>query len=293
MSPTVPFLLGHGTANDFVLLPDHDAGRFGAQLDAGFVAAVCDRRRGIGADGVIRVVRTESLRGAGAEVPEVGGTEWFMDYRNADGSVAEMCGNGIRVLVLHLVEAGLVDPDRPVPVGTRAGVLTVAVEPDGALTVDMGPPLPGLTGADVGVAFGAWTGSGTGVAMPNPHAVVAVEDPDIVPLDAVPLLSPPELYPDGGNVEVVARVAPGHLRMRVWERGVGETMSCGTGVCAAAWVAMRADASPPGRPYRVDVPGGTLTVTASEDGHLHLRGPAVVVAEGRLDPDTVGGRNPG
>ena len=291
MSRDVPFLLGHGTANDFVLLPDHDAARFGAALDPGFVAAVCDRRRGVGADGVIRVVRTESLRGAGADVPD-GSAEWFMDYRNADGSVAEMCGNGIRLLVRHLVEAGLVDPARPVPVGTRSGVLPVVAEPDGTLTVDMGPPLPGLSGADVAVAFGDWTGIGTGVAVPNPHAVVAVEDPEAVPLDTVPVLSPPELYPHGGNVEVVSRVGPDHLRMRVWERGVGETMSCGTGVCAAAWVAMRDDGSPPGRPYRVDVAGGTLTVTASSDGHLHLRGPAVVLAEGQLDPGAIDGTNP-
>lgn len=292
MSRDVPFLLGHGTANDFVLLPDHDGSRFGAALDPGLVAAVCDRRRGIGADGVIRVVRTASLLEAGADVPDTS-AEWFMDYRNADGSVAEMCGNGIRLLVLHLVQAGLVDPARAVPVGTRGGTRSVLAEPDGRLTVDMGPPLPGLSGADVAVTFGAWTGRGTGVAVPNPHAVVEVEDPDAVPLAAVPVLSPPELYPQGGNVEVMSRVGPAHLRMRVWERGVGETMSCGTGVCAAAWVAMRADRSPPGRPYRVDVPGGTLAVTASDDGHLHLRGPAVVVAEGRLDRRAVTGRKPG
>lgn len=277
---TLPFAKGHGTANDFVLLADYDGALLGERLDAHLVRAVCDRRRGIGADGVIRVVTTAS-----PGLPEAPGAAWFMDYVNADGSLAEMCGNGVRVFVRYLRDHGLVDASSgPIAVGTRAGVRSVRLHDDGTSTVDMGPARGGLSGEEVSSTHAGVTGPGTAVAMPNPHAVLPVADlGQVAELVAVPAVTPAELFPDGVNVEFVMRRGPAHLAMRVHERGVGETQSCGTGVCAAAWVAMREDEAAPGTTYTVDVPGGRLWVTQDETGSLHLRGPARIVAEGSID----------
>jgi diaminopimelate epimerase len=275
----LPFVKGHGTGNDFVLLPDHDGSRYGERVEPALVRALCDRRRGIGADGVIRVVRA-GLTG----LPPTPRAEWFMDYVNADGSIAEMCGNGVRVLVRHLVQAGLVPASHSVPVGTRAGTLLVDVHDDGDLTVDMGPARAGLSGEVVEVDLPAVVGPGTAVAMPNPHVVVEVTSLQAVGvLTSMPRLEPPALFPDGANVELVVRAGPEHLSMRVWERGVGETLSCGTGVCAVAWVAMREDGAGVGARYTIDVPGGRLWVTKDDRDSLHLRGPALLVAEGTFD----------
>jgi diaminopimelate epimerase len=289
-----PFLRGHGTANDFVLLPDHDASTYGRALDPVLVRALTDRRRGLGGDGVIRVVRTAALGAIGAMPIEPAGSshgespEWFMDYVNADGSTAEMCGNGIRVLARHLLDADLAPADAPVRIGTRGGVLTVTPESDGTFSVDMGAADPQLSGHAVQVRTATLRARGTSVAVPNPHAVVAVDDlADAGPLTDAPSVTPAVLYPHGTNVEFVVRRGPGHLALRVWERGVGETPSCGTGVCAAAWVAMREDGAAPGTTYRVEVPGGTLHVSARRDGALVLRGPAEVVAAGEVDLDAV------
>jgi diaminopimelate epimerase len=280
----MPFAKGHGTGNDFVLLPDHDGSRYGERVPSRLVIDLCDRRRGIGADGVIRVVRTGVLG-----LPRAPGTTWFMDYLNADGTIAEMCGNGVRVLARYLLEEGLVsDEEAGVPIGTRAGVLTVRTAPEHTLTVDMGPARDGLSGATVTSSHPAVTGPGVAVAMPNPHAVLPVESLEAVGvLDRAPEVRPAELFPDGVNVELVERRGPDALAMRVHERGVGETLSCGTGVCAAAWVAMREDEAQPGSTYTVDVPGGRLWVTEDDAGSLHLRGPAVIVARGTITPGAI------
>jgi diaminopimelate epimerase len=264
-----PFLKGHGTHNDFVLLPDHD-GTLHGDLDPARVRALCDRRGGIGGDGVLRVVRADAGSGA----------DWFMDYRNADGSLSEMCGNGIRVFGRHLVEEGLADPARPLPVATRDGVKTLTFADgavDGEVTVDMGTPqLLGET--KVGVAGRWWPAAH--VDTGNPHAVAFVDDL----ADAGPLAFPPEVdpheYPRGVNVEFVVRRGEHHVAMRVHERGSGETQSCGTGACAVAVAAAVADGAARGTPYRVDLPGGTLTITWLDDGRVLMAGPAVVVARG-------------
>ncbi len=267
-----PFLKGHGTHNDFVLLPDHD-GRIHGDLSVERVQALCDRRGGIGGDGVLRVVRALSGRGA----------EWFMDYRNADGSISEMCGNGVRVFGRHLVEEGLADPTQPLPVDTRDGlkVLTFAGGAvDGDVTVDMGVPQV-LGESKVGVGERWWTAAH--VDTGNPHAVAFVDDL----ADAGPLTSPPEhdvaVYPHGVNVEFVVRRGERHVAMRVHERGSGETRSCGTGACAVAVATATADDAERGTPYRVDLPGGTLTITWLEDGHVLMAGPALIVARGTTD----------
>ncbi|WP_110183062.1 diaminopimelate epimerase [Nocardioides solisilvae] len=267
---TYPFLKGHGTENDFVLLPDHD-GTVHGDLSPDRVRALCDRRAGLGADGVLRVLRTTAV---GAGDPE-----WFMDYRNADGSVSEMCGNGLRVFVRHLVDEGLVPAGEPVPVATRDGIKVCTVDGD-LVTLDMGvPEVLGETWVQVGDR--SW--SALHVDMGNPHAVAFVDDLD----DAGPLLVPPShdgaVYPYGVNVEFVVRREGAHVAMRVHERGSGETRSCGTGACAVMVAAARQDGVPRPTTYRVDVPGGTLHVTWTEDDHVLLTGPAVVVARGETD----------
>ena len=270
-----PFLKGHGTENDFVLLPDHDGsvhGGLSPDRMAARVRALCDRRAGIGGDGVLRVIRSAA---AGVDSD----AEWFMDYRNADGSIAEMCGNGTRVFVQHLREAGLASGDR-VTIATRAGDKELTF--DGAeWTVDLGEAaLLGET--EVGVGHYTWPAHH--ISMGNPHAVALVDSLD--PHGPVgPLLDPPvrdeSVYPEGVNVEFVVRVADAHVAMRVHERGVGETRSCGTGAGAVGVAAMVADGALPPATYVVDVPGGRLRVTWTPAGRVLLTGPAVVVAEGR------------
>jgi diaminopimelate epimerase len=264
---------GHATENDFVVLPDLE-GAFA--LTPQLVRALCDRHAGIGADGVLRVVRRENDPEAKDMVPDA---PFFMDYRNADGSVAEMCGNGIRVVMRYLQGANLVDLDAAV--ATRGGIKRVQASGDGNVTVEMGQPLIPADRPVVTAAQRRPVAAGASVLMPNPHVVVWVEDLDA--LAALDLSTPPNVQPpmsDGQNVEFAVRLGPRHLVMRVHERGVGETRSCGTGICAVAVAAASADGSAAdGEPWRVDVPGGTCTVTWRADGEVVLTGPAVILAE--------------
>jgi diaminopimelate epimerase len=283
-----PFVKGHGTENDFVLLPDPD-GTLHADLDADSVRRLTDRHAGVGADGVIRVVPSAALDD-GIELAAQ--AEWFMDYRNADGSVAEMCGNGVRVMARYLWSAGLAQ-GRDLAIGTRGGVRRVHDESGGSYTVAMGRPeqvaaeepvqvrtrraVPELNELE-GVAFDA-----VAVRAPNPHAVVFVDDFSIVRPLRAPRVEPAGLFPDGVNVEYVVDRGDRHIELRVWERGVGETRSCGTGVCAAAWATMRRDGAKPGETYTVDVPGGRLRVMELDDGSLLLNGPAVLGVSGEIE----------
>jgi diaminopimelate epimerase len=251
------FLKGHGTENDFVLLPDPEGT---LELTPELVQHLCDRRAGIGADGVLRVVPS-AVEPAAA--PYADQAHWFMDYRNADGSVAEMCGNGVRVYARYLVDAGLAK-EGELRLATRGGVKDVVVGPDHVL-VDMGP-------AVVGEPLDIDGASAVSVDMGNPHAVVHVAS-----VAALGVLDPAR---KDLNVEYVEDVGERHLRMRVHERGVGETRSCGTGACAAVVATVLRTGIPRGAAFDVDVPGGRLVVTWREDGHVLLQGPAVLVAEG-------------
>ena len=274
-------LKGHGTGNDFVLVPDPASA---VELTAAQVRALCDRRFGLGADGVLRVVPT-------AASPEVADqadvAHWFMDYRNGDGTVAEMCGNGARVFARYLVDSGL-ETGREFSIATRGGARTVRIEDDRDVTVDMGEASTPLLRAMavVSVAHQSWNGAG--VFVPNPHCVVFLDDPDeLVALDLTnaPRVEPRAMFPDGVNVEFVHRVgapAEQHVRMRVHERGVGETLSCGTGAVAVTVAAAARDDAPVATAYTVDVPGGTVVVTRRADSHLELRGPAVLVASATI-----------
>ena len=253
------FLKGHGTENDFVLLPDHE-GRL--DLTADLVRRLCDRRAGLGADGVLRVVPSAFEPDA---APYAEDAPWFMDYRNADGTIAEMCGNGVRVYARYLVSHGLVRPG-PLRLATRRGVLEVDVTPgDGPVSVDMGP-------AEVGEDVDVDGELATSVSMGNPHAVVPVAS-----VEALGELATERL---DLNVEYVEDRGPAAIAMRVHERGVGETRSCGTGACAAVVATALRTGTARGTAYDVEVPGGHLTVTWREDGHVVLEGPAVLLAEG-------------
>jgi diaminopimelate epimerase len=274
--PGLHFLKGHGTGNDFVVLPDPDGE---LQLTPRLVQALCDRHRGIGADGVLRVVRSRA-----AGVDDLGGAvradddTWFMDYHNADGSVSEMCGNGVRVYARYLVDAGLAEAG-DMAVDTRAGLRAVHVpaDPQAPITVDMGAPV--YDGQVTKVRVEGAVLSGDVVSMGNPHVVCAVDDlAGVGPLLVLPEIDS-DVFPTGANVEFVVRRGPRHIEMRVHERGVGETLSCGTGACAAV---VASAGSPTGQEWAVDVPGGRLGVTWSTETVL-LSGPAALIAEGRID----------
>jgi diaminopimelate epimerase len=276
-------LLGHGTENDFVVLPDPDGTVWPeARLDPAMVRRLCDRRAGLGGDGVLRVVRTTHV----PDAPEVLGDaldrcEWFMDHRNADGSHAEMCGNGIRLFLHVLVTEGLLDRstcEAGVLVGTRGGPRRVGATPDGGYWVDMGPARPFGEGK---AALSGQVFSGLAVSMGNPHLACLTDvDLDSLDLSAAPTFDT-ALFPEGVNVEVIEVLEPGaHIRLRVFERGVGETRSCGTGACAAAYAALVADGRTEGTVV-VDVPGGRLSVQV-DAGTTVLTGPAVLVSAGAL-----------
>jgi diaminopimelate epimerase len=288
---TIHFTKGHGTGNDFVLFADPEGE---IDLTPAQVAAICDRHFGVGADGILRAIHSSRLPEGAAVLAEDPAAEWFMDYRNADGTIAEMCGNGIRVFTRFLLDNGLatIEPGQSLPIGTRNGVRDVQVSGTGIQAdlgrwaLEGGEPL--VRAKDLPVAR-----PGLGISVGNPHVVVALasdEELDGADLTYIPVLEPEA--PDGANVEFVVAADPlvrdgiGHIRMRVHERGSGETLSCGTGAVAAA-LATRHWAGPSApNQWRVDVPGGTVGVRMfpTEEGeHVSLSGPAELVFTGDLE----------
>jgi diaminopimelate epimerase len=290
VSTTLHFTKGHGTGNDFVLFSDPDGQ---IDLTPAQIAAIADRHFGVGGDGVIRAVRSRHLPAGAAALAEDDGAEWFMDYHNADGSIAEMCGNGIRVFARYLFDNGLAElaDGDTMAIGTRSGVRDLQRNLTG-FQVDLGrwrlaggEPL--VRARNLQIAR-----PGLGIDVGNPHVVVALASDE--ELDSADLTYIPQLDPEpaeGANVEFVVPADPlvkngvGYIRMRVHERGSGETLSCGTGAAAAA-LAVRhwAGAGAPNQ-WSVQVPGGTVGVRMfpTEDGeHVSLSGPAELVFEGDL-----------
>lgn len=290
----ITFTKGHGTGNDFVLVLDAEGA---LSLSKTQIAKICNRHFGIGADGLIRVVKSESLPEGKALLLEEPNAVWFMDYYNADGSAAEMCGNGIRVFAKYLLDRGLAEiiDGGTLPVGTRDGVKDITKSATG-FAVDLGrwrleaESLVEVSGLDV-------PRPAQGIDVGNPHAVVALASED--ELSKLRLEDAPTIEPapaNGANVEFVVPKEPmvqqgvGHVSMRVFERGVGETLSCGTGIAAAA-LATRywAGAGAPNQ-WQVSVPGGAVGVRmfATEDGeHVGISGPAQLTFDGELDLDAL------
>ncbi len=265
---TWSFVKGHGTRNDFVVFKDRSAMMRLTESDVRFI---CDRRAGVGGDGLLRAVKAEHIAEWDGD-PDL----WFMDYRNADGSIAEMCGNGLRLFVRVLLDCDMV-PLGEIQIATRAGLRLARQLPDGRISVSMGQVTaqPG----DVPVRLNGRDLVGTQVAVGNPHCVVEVAESEVAAADLTMAPDvPADRYPTGANVEVVARLGERHYRMRVHERGVGETESCGTGAVAVAYALGGGAAGT----YRVDVPGGALEVVLDADGNARLVGPAVVVAKGEV-----------
>jgi diaminopimelate epimerase len=283
----VKFAKGHGTQNDFVVLPDVEAA---LSLPPLAIAALCDRRRGLGADGVLRVTTAGAALAAGVfdRIPEgLADDDWFMDYRNADGSIAEMCGNGVRVFAHYLKASGLESRDEFV-VGSLAGprpvVLHSADELSADVTVEMGKANRFGAGSAV---VGGRTFAGVAIDVGNPHLACVAADlttVDLADLDvAAPVRFDAELFPHGVNVEVLTAPADGAVSMRVHERGVGETRSCGTGTVAAAVAALEFQGLTTGT-LGVRIPGGEVTVTVT-DTTSFLRGPSVLLAQGELSTE--------
>ncbi|AEV88035.1 diaminopimelate epimerase [Actinoplanes sp. SE50] len=275
------FTKGHGTANDFVILADPDGE---LELTPALVAALCDRRRGIGGDGVLRVVRSAKHPAGAGHATEA---EWFMDYWNSDGSIAEMCGNGVRVFARYLTARQLATPGPAgLPVATRAGVVHAVVDAD---TISVRMSTPRVYAAST-ARVGPLTVPGIAVDCGNPHLVCGLHDG--VTLSGLDLTTAPgvdrALFAAGVNVEFVEPVidptpdTDRHVRMRVHERGSGETMSCGTGALAVGAVALREAGLATGS-VTVDVLGGRVVITADAAGSWWLAGPAVLVATGEVD----------
>ena len=278
------FAKGHGTQNDFVVLPDLDAQ---LQLAPAAIAALCDRRQGLGADGVLRVTTAGAAQAAGVfdRLPEgVTAGDWYMDYRNADGSIAQMCGNGVRVFAHYLRASGLESRDEFV-VGSLAGPRPVTLHQVDATTADVTVEMGKTNQLGSGSALvGGRRFTGLAVDVGNPHLACVDATMTAAQLAALDVAAPVQFdaqqFPDGVNIEVLTAPAGGSVSMRVHERGVGETRSCGTGTVAAAVAALAHGGETVGT-LRVHVPGGTVTVTVA-DTTSYLRGPSVLLARGEL-----------
>lgn len=286
MTQSISFTKGQGTGNDFVLVLDAEGQ---LNLDAKQIAALCDRHFGIGADGFIRVIKSAYLPEGKASLAEAPEATWFMDYYNADGSTAEMCGNGVRVFARYLTEKGLVtlSDGETLSVGTRAGVKDLQRNMAG-FAVDMGRWKLEQEEVLVHADNLEVSRPGQGINVGNPHVVVALahksELAELQLIDA-PVLRP--AAPNGANVEFVVaddvKNGVGYISMRVFERGVGETLSCGTGICAAALATRHWAGAGAPNTWQVTVPGGTLGVRMfpTEDGeHVGLSGAAELVYDG-------------
>ena len=265
----LPYLKGHGTGNDFVVIADLDEQ---IDLTPAAVKAICDRHLGIGADGVLRVIRQ--------------GAHFFMDYRNADGSIAETCGNGLRVFARYLIEHSL-ESHGTFAVGTRAGIVQITVDQDDtqfdnvAVRMGLAQSPQNEREPQVTTDCGSWTAAAR--FIPNPHCVAVVDDMfSVGGLHDCPTVSPHEIFPDGANFEFVEERGTHHIGMRTYERGVGETQACGSGACAAADVWAHRNNLGDVWTVQVDVLGGTVCVDSDADRVLTLRGPARFVSTGEL-----------
>ena len=251
---------GHGTENDFIIIfdPNDEISVTTAQT-----ARICNRDSGVGSDGLIRITRRNE--------------KWFMDYRNADGSVAEMCGNGIRVMARYLVEKAH-QPEGIFAIDTRDGIKHLRAPLIGDISVNMGQVVD--KGESITAATNNQIWNGYNISVGNPHAVVFVDElSDVGQLVDPPVVRPRESYPEGVNVEFVKILDDNVLKMRVYERGSGETRSCGTGTCAVALAATLKTKSKLPITWEIYPPGGKLEVAIDSHYNATLTGGAVIIKD--------------
>ena len=255
---------GHGTHNDFVLVFDPENKILFTPEQ---IKKICDRKVGIGSDGFIKIIKVDGA--------------WFMDYSNSDGSIAEMCGNGIRVMARYLTDRGY-QASGIYAINTRDGRKFLSVPDEGDISVNMGK-VTQING-EVSVIQNSKTFVGLNIGVGNPHAVVFTDDLETVgDLKKSPAVLPEDAYPEGVNIEFVEIVDNGEIKMRVFERGVGETQSCGTGTCAVALAATIKSKKTLPIKWVINPPGGRLVVEIDGHSNATLTGPAVLVKDVELD----------
>lgn len=290
MKRMLHFAKGHGVGNDFLLYTDPEGL---LPLTPSQIRFLCDRNKGVGADGVIRAIRSESLAEGAASLAEDADAVWFMDYVNADGSQAQMCGNGVRVFAQYLLEEGLLEgAEHSFVIGTRAGVRDLQ-QTSGGFNVDLGRWKLNAQEQRVKATNLEVARPGLGIDVGNPHVVVALANESElqeVDLTQAPILMPPS--EEGANIEFIVPADPlvvggvGHVQMRVYERGSGETLACGTGAAAVALAVRNWAGKQAPHQWRVHLPGGILHVRmfATEEGeHVAIGGPASIVYRGQID----------
>ncbi len=278
-SQTLSFVKYHGLGNDFILVDNRHAPD--PIITPEQAEKLCDRHFGIGADGVIFAL------------PGQNGTDFTMRIYNSDGSEPEMCGNGIRCMARFLADLEGENAKSVYTIHTLAGLITPKLEADGQITVDMGKPrlIPAeipttLTGGgetvvaqSMEVAGQTWTV--TCVSMGNPHCMTFVEDVAAIDLEKIgPLFETNAVFPAKTNVEFVEVVNSGYLKMRVWERGAGITLACGTGACATLVAAVLNGKSD--RTATIELPGGPLKIEWAADDRIFMTGPAQLVFAGAV-----------
>ncbi len=251
-----------GLGNDYIYI---DARDLPVKDPAALSRRLSDRHFGIGGDGIVLIGRSDVA-------------DFSMRMFNADGSEGLMCGNAARCIAMYVHEKGLTDK-RTVTLETRSGIKTLTIHPqEGTVSVDMGKFAP-IQAPSSSHGF-----SGTGVSMGNPHFVMFVPDAEAVDLPSVgPLIEKDEAFPGGVNAEFASVRPDGSIRMRVWERGSGITLACGTGACATAVAAVLGGIKPYDMPITIAMDGGNLDITVNRTGSVTMTGPAVTVFEGRLN----------
>ncbi|MGB3767870.1 MAG: diaminopimelate epimerase [Phormidesmis sp.] len=287
---TIPFSKYHGLGNDFVLVDNRDSAE--PKMSPEEAVAVCDRNFGIGADGVIFVL------------PATGETDYTMRIYNSDGSEPEMCGNGIRCMAKFVADLEAQDGKQPelphtYQIHTLAGTIRPELKEGGSITVDMGEPgllakeIPTTLVADdekvvdETLSVGGKDYQVSCVSMGNPHCITFVDDVEAVPLAEIgPLFEHHEVFPARINTEFVEVVRPDYLKMKVWERGAGPTLACGTGTCAlvvAAVLNKKCD-----RQVEVELPGGNLQIEWAQNNRVYMTGPATLVFAGGVLVESAG-----
>ncbi|KKP60847.1 MAG: Diaminopimelate epimerase [Candidatus Nomurabacteria bacterium GW2011_GWF2_35_66] len=268
----------HGAGNDFIMINNLDKS---VTLVPEQIKQFCDRNFGIGADGVILLEPSDKA-------------DCFMNYYNSDGTLAEMCGNGARCTAKFFLEQtsalGLASRKIELNIETRAGIKNIKVNEDDTYSVNMGAPIfespdfPTVTGLTCDKKINIEGFDFNCVSMGNPHAVTIVEDLNKLDLKTIgPKVEIDENFPNKINVEFVEKISEDYYKVKVWERGCGATLACGTGACAVYSILNKLSPKPClGEEITLEFPGGKLYLSENEQGHVLLRGPATFVFKGEI-----------